>query len=82
MRSTSDPQGEWVTITETGATSNMYTGMVSLSSDAASSGSAGVCTQARVDLDTGAGSGPCDDGAAGVVHRRRRMGPGQRHRRR
>lgn len=66
VTSTSDPQGEWVTIRESGATTNLFDGMVSLSSDAASSGSAGVCTQARVDLDTGAGSGPCEDGTAGA----------------
>ena len=42
VKSTSDPQGEWVTITETGATTRMFSGMVSLSGDAASSGAAGV----------------------------------------
>ena len=65
VTSTSDPQGEWATIMETGATTNMFSGMVSLSSDASSSGTAGECTQARVDHDTGAGSGPCDGGTAG-----------------
>ena len=60
VTSTSDPQGEWVSITETSATSNMFGGMVSLSGDAASSGTAGWCTQARVDLDTEAKSGPCE----------------------
>lgn len=64
VTSTSDPQGEWVTITESGATTNMFSGMVSLSSSASSSGTAGVCTEARVSLDTGAGSGPCEDGTA------------------
>ena len=42
VNSTSDPQGEWVTITETGATTRLFDGMVSLSGDAASSGAAGV----------------------------------------
>ena len=42
VNSTSDPQGEWVTITETGATTRLFNGMVSLSGDAASSGAAGV----------------------------------------
>ena len=66
VTSTSDPQGEWVTISENGgATTNMFSGMVSLSDDAAASGTAGECTQARVDLDTGAGSGPCEDGTDG-----------------
>ena len=41
VKSTSDPQGEWVTIAESDATSNMYSGMVSLSADASSAGSAG-----------------------------------------
>ncbi len=41
VKSTSDPQGEWVTIMESDATSNMYSGMVSLSADASSAGSAG-----------------------------------------
>ena len=63
VNSTSDPQGEWVTIMETGATTNMYGGMVSLSSDAASSGSAGVCTDARVSLD--ADGGVCEGLTAG-----------------
>ena len=63
VNSTSDPQGEWVTIMETGATTNLYSGMVSLSSDAASSGSAGVCTDARVSLD--ADGGVCEGRTAG-----------------
>lgn len=42
VNSTSDPQGEWVTITETGAKTRLFTGMVSLNGDAASSGAAGV----------------------------------------
>ena len=62
VTSTSDPQGEWVTIMESGATTNMFSGMVSLSSDAASSGTAGVCTEARVDLD--ADGGVCQGGTA------------------
>ena len=66
VTSTSDPQGEWVSITESTATSNMFSGMVSLSADAASSGTAGVCTQARVDHDNAAGSGPCEDSSAGA----------------
>ena len=63
VTSTSDPQGEWVTISESGATTNMFSGMVSLSSDAAASGSAGVCTEARIALD--ADGGVCQDGTAG-----------------
>lgn len=63
VSSTSDPQGEWVTIMESGATTNMYSGMVSLSSDAASSGSAGTCTEARVALD--ADGGVCQGRDAG-----------------
>ena len=63
VNSTSDPQGEWVTIMESGATTNLYSGMVSLSSDAASSGSAGVCTEARVSLD--ADGGVCEGRDAG-----------------
>ena len=63
VTSTSDPQGEWVTIMESGATTDMYAGMVSLSSDAASSGSAGVCTEARVSLD--ADGGVCQGRTAG-----------------
>ena len=62
VTSTSDPQGEWVTIEESDATSNMFSGMVSLSSDAASSGTAGVCTEARVSLD--ADGGVCQGGTA------------------
>ncbi len=42
VSSISDPQGEWVTITETGATTRLFDGMISLSGDAASSGAAGV----------------------------------------
>ena len=49
--STSDSQGEWVSIAEDDATSDMYSGMVKLSSDAASSGSAGWCTDPRIALD-------------------------------
>ena len=63
VTSTSDPQGEWVTINESGATTNMFSGMVSLSSDAASSGSAGVCVEARIALDVDGGA--CQDGTAG-----------------
>ncbi len=63
VTSTSDPQGEWVTITESGATTNMFSGMVSLSSSASSSGTAGVCTEARVSLD--ADGGVCEDRGAG-----------------
>ena len=63
VTSTSDPQGEWVTISESGATTNMFSGMVSLNSDAAASGTAGVCTEARVSLD--ADGGVCQDGTAG-----------------
>ena len=65
VTSTSDPQGEWVTITESTATSNMFDGMVTLSDDAASSGTAGECTETRISLDTSAGSGPCEDGSVG-----------------
>jgi hypothetical protein len=61
VTSTSDPQGEWVTITESDATSNMFSGMVRLSSDAASSGSAGWCTEARISHDDDAESGVCHD---------------------
>ena len=56
VTSTSDPQGEWATITETTATSNMFGGMVSLSGDAASSGTAGWCTDARIELDKDGGA--------------------------
>ncbi len=67
VTSTSDPQGEWVTIDESSATSNLFSGMATLSGDAASSGNAGWCTQARIDLDNAAGNGPCEDGSVGYA---------------
>ena len=71
VTSTSDPQGEWVTIREVAgaddhtaaATSNMFLGTVSLDGGASSSGTDGWCTQARIDFDeaASAGSRPCRD---------------------
>ena len=61
VTSTSDPQGEWVTITESGATTNMFSGMVSLSDDAAASGTAGECTMGSL-----ADGGVCEGGTDGA----------------
>ena len=76
VTSTSDPQGEWVTIMEVAAddaqgtasaTSQLFAGMVALSDDAAASGTAGWCIAGRVSFDTGNGSGPCEDESVGYA---------------
>ena len=76
VTSTSDPQGEWVTVMEVAAddaqgtasaTSQLFAGMVGLSDDAAASGTAGWCTADRVSFDTGNGSGPCEDESVGYA---------------
>ncbi len=76
VTSTSDPQGEWVTAMEVAAddaqgtasaTSQLFAGMVTLSDDAAASGTAGWCTADRVAFDTGNGSGPCEDESVGYA---------------
>ena len=74
VTSTSDPQGEWVTVKEVAAdddqgtasaTSQLFAGMVALSDDAAASGTAGWCTADRVLFDTE--SGPCEGGSVGYA---------------
>ena len=76
VKSTSDPQGEWVTVMEVAAddaqgtasaTSQLFAGMVGLSDDAAASGTAGWCTQERIEFDNGNGSGPCEDESVGYA---------------